>query len=183
MLIHRAAKPQGNEMSAGRTCAALIVAASVTSTAVIAASTASATDQQWSGRYTIVSYASQKGGTSVAARQPESDFSAEFVFVTDCSSGKCVAAALDGPEPTNPSVPRPQQFTWTGTHWVYVYDWNWDCFQGDGIPMEWSPARSWTIYAPQPDGSLRGTWHTDIASGVCRGSVVWPVAAYPAPPR
>ena len=109
-------------MSAGRRCAALIVAASVTSTAVIAASTASAADQQWSGRYTIVSYASQKGGTSVAARQPESDFSAEFVFVTGCSSDKCVATALDGPDPTNPSVPRQQQFTWTGTHWVYGYD-------------------------------------------------------------
>ena len=34
-------------------------------------------------------------------------------------------------------------------------------------------------FKKQPDGSLRGIWHTDIASGACRGSVVMPVAAYP----
>ena len=167
-------------MSAGRTCAALIVAASVTSAVVLAASTAGAAGQQWNGRYTMVSHASQKDGTSVAARQPEPDFSAEFVLASTCSSGKCVATAVDGPAPTNPYVPRTQQYTWDGSNWVYVYDWVWDCFRGDGVPMEWSPARSWTVYAPQPDGSLRGTWRTDIASGACRGSVMWPVAAYPA---
>ena len=169
-------------MSAGRMCAALIGAASVASAVVLPAS-ASPLAQQWSGRYKVVSYASLKYGTSVAARQPEPDFSAEFVFLTGCSSGMCVATAVDGPDPTNPSVPRPQQYTWDGTNWVYVYNWDWDCFRGDGVPREWSPARSWTIYTPQPDGSLRGSWHTDIASGVCRGSVVWPVAADPVPPR
>jgi hypothetical protein len=63
---------------------------------------------------------------------------------------------------------------------VYAYDWQWDCFRGDGVPREWAPARSWSIYAPQADGSMVGTWHTDISGGVCRGSVVVPVAAYPA---
>ena len=33
---------------------------------------------------------------------------------------------------------------------------------------------------PQPDGSLRGTWHTDISEGPCRGTVLMPVAAFPA---
>ena len=167
-------------MSAGRACTALFVALSVTSATVLAASPANAAEQQWSGRYTMVSYASQKDGTSVAARQPEPDFNAEFMFVTDCSSGKCVATAVDGPAPTNPYVPRPQRYTWDGNNWVYVYDWAWDCFHGDGVPREWSPARSWAVYTPQPDGSLRGTWHTEIASGLCRGSVMWPVAAFPA---
>ena len=112
----------------------------------------------------MVSYASQKDGISVSARQPEPDFGAEFMFVTDCSSGWCVATAVDGPDPTNPSVPRPQRFTWSGTHWTFVYEWDWDCFRGVGVAREWSPARSWAVYTPQPD-SLRGTWHTDIASG------------------
>ena len=73
-------------MSAGRMCAALIGAASVASAVVLPAS-ASPLAQQWSGRYKVVSYASLKYGTSVAARQPEPDFSAEFVFLTGCSSG------------------------------------------------------------------------------------------------
>ena len=36
------------------------------------------------------------------------------------------------------------------------------------------------VFCEAPDGSLRGTWHTDIAEGACRGSVVMPVAAIPA---
>ena len=38
----------------------------------------------WSGRYTVVTYASEKIGTSVAARQPEPDFSAQYTFSTAC---------------------------------------------------------------------------------------------------
>ena len=157
----------------------MIVAISVTGAGVLAASTAGAAGQQWSGLYSMVSYASQKVGTSAGADQPEPDFSAEFFFVTDCSSGTCIATAAHGPDPTNPSVPRPQQYTWNGTQWMSLYDWDWDCFRGEGVAKEWNPARSWAVYTPQPDGSLRGTWHTDISRGVCRGSVMWPVAAYP----
>ncbi|WP_448505901.1 Rv2253 family sensor-like surface protein [Mycolicibacterium thermoresistibile] len=169
-------------MTARRMCAALLMAGLVAAGVVSAPAVpvAEAAGHNWSGRYVMVSYASQKDGTSVAARQPEHDFSATYTFVTSCPGGVCVATAVQGPEPQNPSIPRPQRYTWDGSQWTFVYDWQWDCYRGDGVAKEWSPARSWASYTPQPDGSLRGMWHTDIAAGVCRGSVIMPVAAYPA---
>ena len=183
MLTHRAAKPQGNEMSAGRTCAALIVAASVTSTAVI-----SCIDGQRRGstmeRALHDRQLRQPKGRHQCGRAPTRVRLQRRIRVRDrLLVGQVRRHRTRRSGPYEPFRPAAAAVHLDRNHWVYVYDWNWDCFQGDGIPMEWSPARSWTIYAPQPDGSLRGTWHTDIASGVCRGSVVWPVAAYPAPPR
>ena len=70
--------------------------------------------------------------------------------------------------------------SWDGTRWVERFDFQWDCYQGDGVPKVWAPAKSWAFYTPQPDGSLRGTWHTDITSGPCRGTVEMPVAAFAA---
>ena len=139
--------------------------------------TAAAAGQPWTGRYAMVTYASQKGGTSPAARQQEPDFSAVFTVNTSCSSSACVATA-DGPASSNPTVPSPLRYSWDGQQWKSEYSWVWDCTLG--AQREWAPAESWTYYAPQPDGSLRGMWHTDIASGACRGSVVMPVAAVPA---
>jgi len=167
-------------MSSARRYAAALAVASVAAVGVWSTPSAQAVNQNWSGRYLMVTYASQKGGTSVAARQPEADFSAVYTFVTSCPGGRCVATAVQGPAPTNPTVPHPQRYTWDGTQWTFVYDWKWDCHRGDGLPKEWVPARSWAFYAPQPDGSLRGMWHTDIEGGVCRGSVIMPVAAFPA---
>ncbi len=166
-------------MSAGRMCAALFIAVTTAVALVFAPASVGADTRAWTGRYTMVSYASQKVGTSVAARQPEADFSAEFVFATSCSTGRCVATVVDGPAPTNPTIPQPPRYTWDGTQWQYTYDWVWDCFLGDGVAKQWSPATSWVFYAPQPDGSLRGTWHTDISTGACRGNVIMPVAAVP----
>jgi hypothetical protein len=34
------------------------------------------------------------------------------------------------------------------------------------------------FYTPQPDGSLRGTWQTNIYSGPCYGTVVMDVASF-----
>lgn len=141
--------------------------------------TAHAAGQLWSGRYTVVTYASQKAGTSVATRQPEPDFSAQFTFATSCSS-RCIATVVDGPAPSNPTIPQPQRYLWDGTQWAMTYEWQWECFLGDGAPRVFSPAQSWVFYAPQPDGSLQGTWHTDILSGPCRGNVLMPIAALPA---
>jgi hypothetical protein len=170
-------------MSAGRMWAAQVVAVIFAGVSVVGAATVDAAGQEWSGRYTVVSYAAAKTGTSVAARQPEPDFSAEYVFVTECSSGKCVATVVDGPVPRNSTLPQPQRYTWDGTQWEYVYDWQWECFRGDGVPRVFSAARSWMFYVPQSDGSLQGAWHTDIFSGDCRGNVIMPVAAYPVGPR
>jgi hypothetical protein len=108
----------------------------------------------------------------MAARQPEPDFSDEYVFVTSCSASTCVATVTEGPRPKNPTLPLPPQYTWKGNQWVHIYDWQWDCFVGEGVPKEWSPARSSAFYVPQSDGSLRGTWQTDIFSGACRGTVI-----------
>jgi hypothetical protein len=140
---------------------------------------AQAAGQQWSGRYTVVTYASQKAGTSAAARQSEPDFSAQFTFATACSS-RCVATVVAGPAPSNPTIPQPQRYVWDGTKWAVTYDWQWECYHGEGSPRLFSPAQSWVFYTPQPDGSLQGTWHTDILAGACRGNVIMPVAAYPA---
>lgn len=131
------------------------------------------------GRYQMVTYASQKAGTSPAARQREGDFGAVFTLSTTCSGTRCVATVVDGPAPGNPSIPLPIRYVWNGSDWTNSYDWLWDCFLGEGRSKQWARASSWTNYTPQADGTLRGTWHTDIAEGACRGSVVMPVAAAP----
>lgn len=166
-------------MPAGRAWAARIVAVIGLAMAFVLPAPAHAAGGQWNGRYTVVTYGSQKAGTSVAARQPESDFSAVYTFSTVCSGTRCVATVIDGPAPTNPTLPRIQRYTWEGNQWMYVYDWQWECFRGDGMPTTFNAARSWVVYVPQPAGSLRGTWHTDIADGACRGNVIFPVGAYP----
>lgn len=140
---------------------------------------ASASPQAWNGRYQMTTYASQKAGTSPAARQREGDFGAVFTLATACGFDKCVATVVDGPAPGNPTIPQPTRFTWNGSAWAGTYDWLWDCSLSTG-QKQWAHATSFTTYAPQTDGTLRGTWHTDIAEGACRGNVVMPVAAFPA---
>lgn len=89
---------------------------------------------------------------------------------------------IDGPAPANPTLPQPPQYTWDGTSWVHVYEWEWDCDMGEGLPKVWAPAESTAVYTPQLDGTLVGTWHTDIAEGPCEGTVDMNVAAYPVVP-
>jgi hypothetical protein len=165
-----------------RLAAALVGAFAVAACAagLIAAPPASAAPQPWNGRYQFVTYASQKAGTSPAARQPEKDFGAVFALSTACAATRCVATVVGGPAPGNPTVPQPTRYTWNGSEWATSYEWLWDCFLGDGYQKQWARATSWTYYAPQADGSLRGTWHTDISEGACRGSVVMAVSAFPA---
>lgn len=136
----------------------------------------------WNGKYSLVRYAAGKSGTSVAATQAEPTFSADYVFSTACSSGTCVATATNGPKPKNPTLPQPSHYTWDGSKWVERFDFQWDCYRGEGVPKVWAPASSWAFYAPQPDGSLRGVWHTDISGGPCGGTVEMPVAAFAAGP-
>jgi hypothetical protein len=158
----------------------LTAVATICAASLVSLASAHAAPQAWNGRYQMVTYASQKAGTSPATRQKENDFGATFTLSTSCSTAACVATVVDGPAPGNPTIPQPTRYTWNGSEWATTYDWLWDCFLGDGYQKQWSPATSWAFYAPQPDGSLRGTWHTDISQGPCRGSVVMPVAAFPA---
>lgn len=160
--------------------AAAIVAVAPVLTPAPPAEAAPQTPKPLNGRYQMVTYASQKAGTSPAAKQREGDFGAVFNLATTCSALRCVATVVDGPAPGNPSIPQPFKYVWNGTDWIISYDWLWDCFLGEGQPKQWARASSWTSYTPQADGTLRGTWHTDIAEGACRGSVVMPVAAAPA---
>ena len=167
-------------MSACRIWAVVLVAAVFACTCALVSPTSQAAGQQWSGRYTMVTYASQKTGNSDAAGQPETDFSADHVLATSCSGSTCVATVVSGPAPTNPTIPQPLRYTWNGTQWQMIYDWQWECFRGDDIASVFSSARSWVFYRPHSDGSLQGSWHTDIFDGPCRGNVIMPVAAYPA---
>jgi hypothetical protein len=143
-----------------------------------AAPLASADLPAWNGKYSLVRYAAQKTGTSLAARQPEPTFSDDYDFVTTCSATACVATVSGGPKPKIPTLPQPPEYTWDGSKWLHIYDWQWDCYMGEGVPKQWNPARSWAFYTPQPDGSLRGTWQTNIYSGPCYGTVVMDVAAF-----
>ena len=42
----------------------------------------------------------------------------------------------------------------TASTWVHIYEWQWDCYMGEGVPKAWNPARSVAYYTPQPDGSV-----------------------------
>lgn len=156
---------------------ALLVAVAVAGG--VAPPAAQAAGQVWSGKYSLVRYAAEKTGTSLAARQWEQTFSDVYLFATDCSSGRCVATVVAGPKPQNPTLPQPPRYTWDGQKWVHVYDWQWDCYQGDGVAKVWAPARSVAYYAPQPDGTLTGMWRTDIRGGPCDGFVEMAVDAVP----
>jgi len=166
-------------MATGRACVAL---ASAMILVAVAAGRASAdpVGQIWTGPFKLISYASQKGGTSSAALQPEADFTGQYTFKTSCQDvGVCVATVVGGPRPANPTIPQPLHYTWDGARWVQYYDWQWDCYMGEGAPKVWTPARSFTYYVPQPDGTLRGSWRTDIYGGPCDGNVTMAVAAFP----
>ena len=120
----------------------LVAVATICAAGVISPASAHATPQPWSGRYQMVTYASQKAGTSPANRQKENDFGATFTLSTACSATACMATVVDGPAPTNPTIPQPTRYTWNGSEWATTYDWLWDCFLGDGYQKLWSHATS-----------------------------------------
>jgi len=167
-------------MAPMRRLSSALLAVTFVGGAVCAMPVADAAGQVWNGTYSLLRYAGEKTGTSLAARQPEPDFSDVYNFVTDCSSGTCVATVIDGPKPANPTLPLPPRYTWNGSTWVHIYEWQWDCYMGEGVPKAWNPARSVANYTPQADGSLRGSWRTDIYGGPCAGTVIMDVAAFPA---
>lgn len=134
----------------------------------------------WNGWYKITFHTDQKTGTSSAAKQAEQPYTAWYKFATDCSSGTCVASVVDGPTPKD-NVPQSTKFDWTGSQWSRTNSWRWDCALGDGT-ITFDPASSVTTYSPQPDGSLIGTFGTNIGSGACQGTVYIPLTAVVAQP-
>ena len=125
-------------------------------TALSLPSTASADPPSWNGEYAITFIVGPKSGT--------------YGFRSSCTSGKCTATIISGPPPRNPTVPQPVQFTWDGSSWTQVSDFQWDCMMPDET-IQWNPARADVRYTPQLDGSLSGTMHTEILSGFCQGTV------------
>lgn len=152
----------------------LIVAAAI---GVLAAAPTASADPapNWNGWYTITFHTDQKSGTSSAAKQSEQPYTAWYKFATDCSSGTCVASVIDGPTPKD-NVPQSTRFDWTGSQWSRTNNWRWDCALGDGT-ITFDPASSVTTYSPQPDGSLTGTFATNIGAGACQGTVYIPLTA------
>ena len=138
--------------------------------ALLLAPVASADAPSWNGQYAITFIVGPKDGTSVAAAQPEVQYTDTYTFRSSCASGKCIATIIGGPPPRNPTVPQPVQFTWDGSSWTQVNDFQWDCMMPD-TSIQWSPARGETRYTPQPNGSLSGNMHTEILSGACQGTL------------
>lgn len=134
----------------------------------------------WSGWYRVTFHTDQKAGTSLAARQPEEPYTAWYKFTTDCSSGTCQASVVTGPTPKD-NVATSTKYDWTGTQWSHTSSWRWDCLLPDGT-VTFDPASSVTTYTPQADGSLNGTFGTNIGSGACQGTVYIPMTAVPGDP-
>jgi len=131
---------------------------------------AAADPPSWDGEYAITFIVGPKAGTSVAAGQPESQYTDTYTFSSSCTGGKCTATIVGGPAPRNPTVPQPVQFTWDGSSWTQSSVFQWDCMMPD-TTIEWNPARADVRYTPQLDGSLSGAMHTEILNGACQGTV------------
>ena len=153
------------------------VAAILLGGSLIGAPLATATQASWNGWYKLTFHTDQKSGTSVAATQGETPYTASYLFATDCSSGTCVASVVDGPTPKD-NVSQSTKFDWTGSQWSRTNNWRWDCPLPDRT-ITFDPATSVTTYSPQPDGSLTGTFQTTINSGACQGTVSIPLTAVP----
>jgi hypothetical protein len=129
---------------------------------------ASGDNPSWNGEYAITFMVGPKSGTSMAVGDPESQHTEKYGFRSSCASGKCIATIVSGPPPSNPTVPQPVQFTWDGSSWTQVTDFQWDCMMPD-TSIQWAPAKSTVRYTPQANGTLAGVMHTDISSGPCQG--------------
>ena len=135
----------------------------------------------WNGEYLLTLSANAKNGTSPAASQNEFAHRTNVTMSSTCAAGVCVASVVNPSPPKNQSMPQTIEFTWNGAQWVREMTWQWDCLLPDGT-VEYAPAKSITVYTPGQYGILTGVFHTDIASGACKGNVDIPVSAKPVVP-
>ena len=156
---------------------ALAAAAALATAAVVTPVAHADPAPNWNGWYRVTFHTDQKSGTSMAAGQSEEPYNVSYRFGTDCSTGTCQAAVLDGPGAKD-NVVQSVNFDWTGTQWSHTNSWRWDCLLPDGT-ITFDPARSVTTYSPQSDGTLTGTFATNIGSGACQGTVYIPLTAVP----
>jgi hypothetical protein len=170
---------EGEEMPGLRKAAlAALAAASLGSSLWLAPAAMAAEDATWNGKYLVTLSTNRKTGTSMAASQPEPPQLVSYTFSSSCSTGECIATVTDAPPPKNESIPRPIEYRWNGSQWIQEMTWKWDCLLPDGT-TEYDPAQSITAFKPGPNGILEGTFHTDISSGACQGTVDVPVSATP----
>src|SRR5262249_17827728 len=153
--------PHGLNSLVGLFAAPLAIALSL-------APTAFADAASWNGQYAITFMVGPKSGTSMAVGGPHVQHSGTYGFRSSCANGKCTATIVSGLPTSTPTVPQPVQFTWDGSSWTQVSDFQWDCMMPD-TTIQWSPARSNVRYTPQANGTLAGVMHTDILSGPCQG--------------
>ena len=113
--------------------------------------TASADPPSWNGEYAITFIVGPKSGTSMAAGQPEVQYTDTYGFRSSCTSGKCTATIISGPPPRNPTVPEPVQFTWDGSSWTQVSDFQWDCMMPERACAR--PRSGMIAYAEEEPGS------------------------------
>lgn len=172
----RAVTPRRLASRSAVTALAAVASASL----VVASPSAAAPAPTWDGWYRITFHTDQKTGTSAAAKQWEEPYTAWYRFATDCSSGTCVASVLNGPAPKD-NVDQATKFDWTGTQWSRTNSWRWDCLLPDRT-VTFDSASSVTTYSPQQDGSLAGTFATNIGDGACQGTVYIPLTAKPGDP-
>ncbi len=59
--------------------------------------TASADPPSWNGEYAITFIVGPKDGTSMAATQPEGQYTDNYGFRSSCTSGTCTATITSGP--------------------------------------------------------------------------------------
>lgn len=149
---------------------AMLALAAASLAATLAPNAVAAAEPSWNGQYLVTLSANAKTGTSMAANRPEYPHKANYTFSSRCASDVCIATVVDAPPPKNEFIPRPIEYTWNGTQWVREISWQWDCLLPDGT-IEYAPAKSITAYTPGQYGILTGVFHTDIASGTCKGNV------------
>lgn len=139
---------------------AMLALAAASLAATLAPNAVAAAEPSWNGQYLVTLSANAKTGTSMAANRPEYPHKANYTFSSRCASDVCIATVVDAPPPKN------------------EFSWQWDCLLPDGT-IEYAPAKSITAYTPGQYGILTGVFHTDIASGTCKGNVDMPVSAKP----
>ena len=137
----------------------LLLAAALAFATTLSPAVSHAAPKPWNGRYQMVTYASPEGGYEPSG-PPEGKRFRRGLHPGHHLLGEPLRGDRGRRSaPRKSTVPWPTRYTWNGSEWTTSYDWLWDCFLGNGNQKQWARATSWAYYQPQPDGSLRGTWH------------------------
>lgn len=156
---------------------AMLALAAASLAATLAPNAVAAAEPSWNGQYRDV--VCQRENRHQHGGQPARVSTQSELHVQLALRVRCLHCHRGRRSATkNEFIPRPIEYTWNGTQWVREISWQWDCLLPDGT-IEYAPAKSITAYTPGQYGILTGVFHTDIASGTCKGNVDMPVSAKP----